>query len=426
MKSLLRVAPLALAAALIVPIAAPSAASASPVDQQRQRVEDIVDELERLQEQANQLGADYVEAVDTKTQLDEDIEASEKRIAKKEAELETLRANLGEMALRSFVGSGGSPLGPLFEEAEDLSDVLQREELARVALSAGDVSTDQLDALVSDLDEERSDLESNRDEAEQLAEYLESQQDATETRTQEYQEARTEAEAELGRVIQEEEERRARESAERLAAEVAAAEAAAAQEAANNASSSSSSSNSSSSDSSSNSSSGSSSSNSSSGSSSGSSSSGSSSSGSSSSGSSSSGSSSSGSSSGGSSGGSSAPAVSSLSGIAVNAALAQQGVPYRYATAVPGVGFDCSGLTSYAWSKAGVYLPHQSRSQYASVPHVSSGSAQPGDLLFYYSPISHVGIYLGGGQQVHAPNTGSVVSVASVNWGKVSGVGRPG
>ena len=71
-------------------------------------------------------------------------------------------------------------------------------------------------------------------------------------------------------------------------------------------------------------------------------------------------------------------------------------------------------------------LPHQSRPQYASVPHVSQDEAQPGDLLFYYSPISHVGIYLGGGQLVHAPNTGSVVNVASVNWGKVTGVGRPG
>lgn len=118
--------------------------------------------------------------------------------------------------------------------------------------------------------------------------------------------------------------------------------------------------------------------------------------------------------------------MSSLAGIAVNAALAQQGTPYRYATAVPGVGFDCSGLTSYAWGRAGVYLPHQSRSQYAATPRVSVSSAQPGDLIFFYSPISHVGIYLGGGQQIHAPNTGSVVSVASVNWGKVTGVGRPG
>jgi cell wall-associated NlpC family hydrolase len=115
-----------------------------------------------------------------------------------------------------------------------------------------------------------------------------------------------------------------------------------------------------------------------------------------------------------------------LAGVAVGAALSQQGVPYRYAASSPGVAFDCSGLTKYAWAQAGVHLPHQSRAQYASVPHVDKGSAQPGDLIFYYSPISHVGIYLGGGQLVHAPNTGSVVNIATVNWGKVVGVGRPG
>ena len=71
-------------------------------------------------------------------------------------------------------------------------------------------------------------------------------------------------------------------------------------------------------------------------------------------------------------------------------------------------------------------LPHQSRAQYGSVPHVPDGQAQPGDLLFFYSPISHVGIYLGGGQHVHAPNSGNVVKVATVNWGNVVGVGRPG
>ena len=52
--------------------------------------------------------------------------------------------------------------------------------------------------------------------------------------------------------------------------------------------------------------------------------------------------------------------------------------------------------------------------------------AQPGDLIFYNSPISHVGIYLGGGQYVHAPATGDVVKVSSVNWNKVTAVGRPG
>jgi cell wall-associated NlpC family hydrolase len=110
----------------------------------------------------------------------------------------------------------------------------------------------------------------------------------------------------------------------------------------------------------------------------------------------------------------------------VQAALAQQGVPYRYAASSPGVAFDCSGLTAYAWGQAGVGLPHQSRAQYASTPRVPTGSAQPGDLLFFYSPISHVSIYLGNGMHVHAPNTGSTVKVSSVNWGKVTGVGRPG
>jgi peptidoglycan DL-endopeptidase CwlO len=118
--------------------------------------------------------------------------------------------------------------------------------------------------------------------------------------------------------------------------------------------------------------------------------------------------------------------VSSRAGIAVQAALAQQGVPYRYATSIPGVGFDCSGLTGYAWAQAGVGLPHQSRAQFAATPRVPISEAQAGDLLFFYSPISHVSIYLGNGTQVHAPNTGTVVNVSSVNWGKVVGVGRPG
>jgi cell wall-associated NlpC family hydrolase len=101
-------------------------------------------------------------------------------------------------------------------------------------------------------------------------------------------------------------------------------------------------------------------------------------------------------------------------------------VPYKFAAESPGVAFDCSGLTKYAWAQAGVYLPHQSASQYASTPHVSKDQVQPGDLIFYYSPIGHVGIYIGGGSMIHAPRTGDVVKVSNVNWGKVVGVSRPG
>lgn len=136
----------------------------------------------------------------------------------------------------------------------------------------------------------------------------------------------------------------------------------------------------------------------------------------------------SGGSSGGSSGGGSVsvPPVSGKAGIAVNAALSQLGVPYVFAAEEPGVAFDCSGLTKWAWGQAGVYLPHQSAAQYRAVPHVPINMAQPGDLIFYYSPIGHVGLYIGNGRMVHAPQTGSYVSITNVRWYKVVGVGRPG
>ena len=115
-----------------------------------------------------------------------------------------------------------------------------------------------------------------------------------------------------------------------------------------------------------------------------------------------------------------------MSGIAVSAASSQVGVPYKFAAESPGVAFDCSGLTKYAWGKAGVYIPHQSSAQYGSTPHVPIDQVQPGDLIFYYAPIGHVGIYIGGGSMIHAPAPGKFVSVTTVNWNKVVGVSRPG
>jgi cell wall-associated NlpC family hydrolase len=109
----------------------------------------------------------------------------------------------------------------------------------------------------------------------------------------------------------------------------------------------------------------------------------------------------------------------------VAAALSQLGVPYRFATAIPGVAFDCSGLTAWAWGRAGVALPHQSRAQYAALPHVSQSQVQPGDLLFYYNPIGHVAMYIGNGQLVQATHPGDVVSVNAVSWSRVVGIARP-
>jgi len=96
--------------------------------------------------------------------------------------------------------------------------------------------------------------------------------------------------------------------------------------------------------------------------------------------------------------------------VAVQTALAQVGDPYVYGAAGPD-SFDCSGLTMYSWAAAGVSLSHSSSVQsYQGVP-VSISDLRPGDLVFYYSPVSHVAMYIGNGMVVHAPHPGSVVEV---------------
>ena len=96
----------------------------------------------------------------------------------------------------------------------------------------------------------------------------------------------------------------------------------------------------------------------------------------------------------GGSGGGSAPAPSSAAQKAVDYALAQVGKAYVFAGTGPDA-FDCSGLTMMAWAQAGVSLPHQASAQYDMGTHVSSSDLQPGDLVFLYSPISHVEIMVG-------------------------------
>jgi len=113
---------------------------------------------------------------------------------------------------------------------------------------------------------------------------------------------------------------------------------------------------------------------------------------------------------------SSAPVVanSGAAQVAVDTAMAQRGKPYVWAAGGPRA-FDCSGLTQYAFAAAGINLPHSSRMQSQMGRSVSRSELQPGDLVFFYSPVSHVGIYIGGGQMVHAPTSGDVVKVASVD-----------
>jgi cell wall-associated NlpC family hydrolase len=116
--------------------------------------------------------------------------------------------------------------------------------------------------------------------------------------------------------------------------------------------------------------------------------------------------------------------ASGRAGVAVREAYRKLGSPYQWGAAGPSR-FDCSGLTMWVWGKAGVSLPHSSQAQYSSGRHVSRGNLQPGDLVFFGSPIHHVGIYIGGGRMISAPHTGDVVKIQDAFRGDYAGAVRP-
>jgi peptidoglycan DL-endopeptidase CwlO len=109
---------------------------------------------------------------------------------------------------------------------------------------------------------------------------------------------------------------------------------------------------------------------------------------------------------------------------AVRTAYAQLGDPYAWGADGPS-SFDCSGLTMYSWAAAGVSLPHSSSAQYSAVRHIAVSDLEPGDLVFYYSPISHVAVYIGGGRVIDAPYPGLSVHITGLYSMPLVGAGRP-
>ncbi|GAA1972018.1 C40 family peptidase [Kitasatospora viridis] len=99
---------------------------------------------------------------------------------------------------------------------------------------------------------------------------------------------------------------------------------------------------------------------------------------------------------------------------AVQFAYAQLGKPYVWGATGPG-SFDCSGLTGAAWRAAGVSLPRVSEDQWNAGRRIARADLQPGDLVFFYGDLHHVGIYIGNGQMIHAPRTGKNVTVLPID-----------
>jgi cell wall-associated NlpC family hydrolase len=98
----------------------------------------------------------------------------------------------------------------------------------------------------------------------------------------------------------------------------------------------------------------------------------------------------------------------------MQAAGSALGTPYRWGGSGPG-GFDCSGLVQWSFGQGGISLPRDSRSQRAATLPIAEWELQAGDLVFYGSPVHHVGIYVGDGQMIHSPRSGEVVRVSPVH-----------
>ena len=109
-----------------------------------------------------------------------------------------------------------------------------------------------------------------------------------------------------------------------------------------------------------------------------------------------------------------APAPPARYGGAVGIAMQYLGVPYKWGGASPETGFDCSGFLMYVYGKLGVSLPHNAAMQYGLGTAVSKDQLQPGDLVFF-DGLGHNGMYIGGGQFIHAPHTGDVVKISSLS-----------
>ena len=342
-----------------------SPASAGSVDDAKRKVGQIADQLEAAEEEVDRLSEELAIAVENKRQLEVEIVSTEVEIAAKQTELGGVQGQMSDLAIEAFVGGGrGGSISGLLAPGGGPNESVQRQYLTEIALNVGLASSDQLDALITDLDDLQRRLERDRSDAEDLAARITQDEVTTQNEIDKLFALNAKAERELGQAISAERARRAA---------AAAAEARADAERITGGR-------------------------------------------------------------GDGGGGSnpepfdpgSVPPSSSRGAIAVAAAKSQIGVRYIKYMSREGVGCDCSGLTGWAWDQAGVSIPHQSRQQFNTTARVPIAYIEPGDLIYFYSPITHVGIYIGGGMMVDAPGPGRFVRLAPVTFSKVVGVSRPG
>jgi cell wall-associated NlpC family hydrolase len=402
----------AASAVVLLSISGIGPASADPIGDKQRQVRQIADKIERLGDQAADLGEQYNSAVITLQRAESDVKDAEAKLSEFESKLSSVRTAASGFALRAYMYANQmSGVGSLLAGSSVSDGSAQRQGYNIVALGNTTEVTDDMKTLIEDADRQKTVLESKRAQQAQLAQYTKDRQKAAEAAQAKQSQVLVKVKGELSTLVQQEQKRREEEAARQAALEKQRAEAAllAAQQAqqaqaaqaaqARQAAAAQTSA----------------------------------------------------AAKAPAGGGAAArppatapvarddppaaqpeiavPSTSPGAAIAVRAALSQLGVPYRFAAASPGEAFDCSGLTMWAWAQAGVSLPHGSRDQYYMFPKVPQDQLQPGDLVFFNSsstgPLGHVGIYIGNGQMVSAPRTGDVVKVSSISGRSYAGAARP-
>ncbi len=375
----------ALAAATLVVVAPVGPALADSVQSKQHEADQIAARIDSLQSKSEQLSEAYNQAVLDLGQIDQDVTAAEARLTRHEADLATLHSRMAAYALKSYVyADQASGVATLLDQATLSGEAAGRQGYVSIALGADADLTDAVGAARDDDARLRADLAAKQKRQRQLAETVSNRKTAAEKAIVTQQALLGQVKGELADLVAQVRQRQEQAAAQQAQAALAAAQATANQATANQPTANqptlravti-----------------------------------------------------------GRRTGGGPAPARAPARSFpvpppaagaagAVRAALSQVGNRYVAFQASPATGFDCSGLTMWAWAQAGVSLPHYSRAQYASLPHVPLGAIQPGDLVFFGNPIHHVGIYIGGGQMVHASMPGVGVVIGSIR--NPVGVARP-
>ena len=180
-------------------------------DQKQREVEAILDELDRLEEQMDQLAEDYAEALNDGIELDKEIAATEVRIKAKGIELVAMQAQLQNVALKTFVGkSVSSSLASILSSTGSLSDAVRRSYLTSVALNTGVSGLDELQGIIDDIARERKQLESQRTRKGGIADYAKKRLAAAQASANVYIERQAKALRDLGDLLRNEQSRRAK------------------------------------------------------------------------------------------------------------------------------------------------------------------------------------------------------------------------